>query len=96
MNISVAHGAAKVLRMPGQGWYLMSLVVEPEFRGRGIGTRLMEKILAGSGRPIYLLVSGEFGSDVERLKEFYSRFGFIPYRPTKSNPLPYNANMILN
>lgn len=96
MTISMVHGAAKVLRMPGQGWYLMSLVVEPEFRGQGIGTRLMEKILAGSGRPIYLLASGEFGGDVERLKEFYARFGFIPYHPTKSNPLPYNANMVLN
>ena len=95
MMIKLSHGSARVDRMPGQGWYLTTLWVDRDYRCKGIGTRLMSKVLAKCGRPIYLMASGELGGDPAKLKEFYSRFGFVPYKERRGDNLPYNANMVL-
>ncbi len=95
MRIQLAHGTAVVERMPGYGWYLTSIFVEREYRQKGIGTKLMKKVLDKCGRPIYLMATGELGGDVRLLKEFYGRFGFVDYRQKNSDGLPYNANMVL-
>lgn len=95
MKLKLAHGQAYVEKMSGYGWYLTSITVDEQYRGKGIGTRLMNNLLKKCGRPIYLLATDELGGDVIRLKEFYKRFGFIDYRQKRSDGLPYNANMIL-
>lgn len=70
MMIKLAHGSARVDRMPGIGWYLTTIRVDRDYRCKGIGTRLMKKVLTKCGRPIYLMASGELGGDPAKLKEF--------------------------
>ena len=95
MTIKLAHGQSKVDKMPGVGWYLTSIYVDRDYRCKGIGTRLMQKVLEKSGRPLYLLATGELGGDPAKLREFYGRFGFVPYREKRGDNQPYNANMVL-
>ena len=95
MKIKFSHGQAYVEKDPGVGWCLVSIVVDENFRQKGIGTKLMNSVLKKCGRPIYLLATDELGGDPFRLKEFYKRFGFVPYRQKRKDGLSYNANMIL-
>ena len=94
MKIKLAHGFANVEKN-NFGSYLHLVMVEPEHRGKGIATKLMNKVLDKAPKPIYLLADGEFGADVGRLIEFYSRFGFKRQRQKKSEGYPYNYNMVL-
>ena len=94
MKIKLAHGLAYAEKVSGC-WFLVSISVDCEYRKKGIGTRLMRTILKRCGRPIFLLATDELGGDTVRLKEFYKRFGFVPYKQKRSDDLPYNANMVL-
>ena len=94
MLIKLAHGQAYAEKVSGF-WFLNSIVVEAEYRNKGVGTKLMNKVLNRCGRPIFLLATDELGGDVVRLKEFYKRFGFVDYRQKRKDGLPYNANMVL-
>lgn len=94
MKIKLAHGFANVEKN-SFGSYLHLLMVDPEHRGQGTATKLMNKVINTCPRPIYLLTDGEFGSDSQRLIEFYSRFGFIQQKQRKRDSYPYNFNMVL-
>ena len=94
MKIKLAHGFANVEKN-AFGSYLHLVMVDPEYRGKGIATKLMNKVLDKAPRPIYLLADGEFGSDPQRLIEFYSRFGFKRQKQRKRDGYPYNYNMVL-
>lgn len=48
---------------------LASIAVLPEHRGEGIARAVIERLLTGSPRPLYLTC-------VSRLESFYARFGF--------------------
>ncbi len=48
---------------------LASIAVLPEHRGEGIARAVIERLLTGSPRPLYLTC-------VSRLEPFYARFGF--------------------
>jgi amino-acid N-acetyltransferase len=48
---------------------LASIAVLPEHRGEGIARAVIERLLEGSPRPLYLTC-------VSRLESFYERFGF--------------------
>jgi N-acetylglutamate synthase-like GNAT family acetyltransferase len=48
---------------------LASIAVQPGYRRQGIAQAIMEQLLAGSGRPVYLNCAGY-------LRSFYERFGF--------------------
>jgi GNAT superfamily N-acetyltransferase len=57
----------------GPHWYLLLLGVDPAYRGRGLGGRLMQPILAWASRdgvPCYL------ETENERNLDFYARHGF--------------------
>ncbi|MBQ4336899.1 MAG: GNAT family N-acetyltransferase, partial [Lentisphaeria bacterium] len=58
MTIKLAHGIAKVEKNRF-GSYVHIVMVDPEYRGNGIATKLMNKILDKAPRPIYLLACGE-------------------------------------
>jgi len=50
-------------------------------RGQGVGTNIMSDLMTEAdarGATVALSPSGDFGGSVPRLKEFYSRFGFLP------------------
>ena len=94
MIIKLAHGQA-VVENTCAGCFLNSIIIDEDYRCKGIGTRLMNKVIDRCDRPIYLLATGELGGDPVRLKEFYKRFGFVAYRQKRSDDLPYNANMVL-
>lgn len=53
---------------------LASLAVKPEYRHRGIARAIIEHLLLGSPRPLYLMCHS-------RLEPLYEKFGFraIPY-----------------
>jgi len=55
---------------------LGSLVVAPDWRGRGLGTGLTKHLIQKATQPLYLECLGP------RLAKFYTRFGFvaIPWR----------------
>ena len=81
MKIKLAHGFAN-FEKNNYGSYLHLVMVEPEYRGKGIATKLMRKVLDKAPRPIYLLTNGEFGSDPEML---VAKVIFMMYNdPTRS------------
>jgi GNAT superfamily N-acetyltransferase len=57
---------------------LLDLIfVEPEFRGQGYGGKMLQQFIDHNHtKPIVLYVSSQFGSDYDRLVEWYQRFGF--------------------
>lgn len=60
---------------------LDEIVVPKEQRGSGVGTRVMEEIVAEADRngwTVALTPSNAKGGSVTRLREFYRRFGFVP------------------
>jgi len=69
----IAHGTGDI--RPGM------VIVPKEKRSQGIGTQVMEdlvRIADQQGRRIALTPSTDFGgTSVSRLKDFYSRFGFV-------------------
>ena len=79
MIIKLAHGFAN-LEKNHYGSYLHLVMVDPEYRGNGIATRLMTKVLDNAPK---------------RLVAFYSRFGFKKQRQRKHDSCPYNFNMVL-
>ena len=93
MTIKLAHGYIKLKKLKYSGWYLETIVVEKGFQNQGIGKHLMEKALNKCAPPIYLLVTNELNSDVERLIDFYKSFGFEKIRDM--HDISYNYNMAL-
>lgn len=60
---------------------LSKIVVPEEKRGQGLGSSAMRKITDWAdknGVTLATTPSGDFGGNVGRLKDFYSRFGFVP------------------
>ena len=81
-SIRARHPGAKVnvSGNAGRGYTIDRIVVPPEARGQGEGTRIMSDILRGvdeDGAVASLTPSGDFGGSKKRLQEFYKRFGFI-------------------
>ena len=74
-------------------WYIDSLWVEPEHRNSGIGTSLMNKALSKIGRPVALCACPEMGYE-RKLKAFYKKFGFEPFKQRKDDPFPCQINMV--
>lgn len=59
---------------------IAKIVVPKEFRGYGIGSRVISDILAyaqSKRKPVTLTASESYGSNMEALKRFYARFGFV-------------------
>jgi GNAT superfamily N-acetyltransferase len=54
--------------------YIQDLIVHPDYQGKGIGTELMNRMIAELKRRNIYMISVVFE---ERLKPFYSRFGFL-------------------
>ncbi|MEU3282930.1 GNAT family N-acetyltransferase [Streptomyces antibioticus] len=81
-EIQSGHPGVRLQLGLDRGPYLVLfwvLVPESE-RGKGIGTRVMERITAAAdlrGVPVTLSPSGTFGGDPDRLDTFYRRFGFV-------------------
>lgn len=59
-------------------WELASLVVRPDWRGKGVARALIERILALRPGELYLMCRSKLGS-------LYARFGF---RPIEGEELP--------
>ena len=64
-----------------EGFTLDKLVVQEDEQGGGIGSQVMEELIAyadTNGLTIATTPDDMFGSDLGRLKQFYSNFGFVP------------------
>ena len=69
-----AQGAivgALVAMTDGEATYLTDLEVNPEFRGQGIGTKLMNELIAQVGNTNIILMTAD-------AEAFYEKFGFTP------------------
>ena len=95
MMIEESHGKLFMEKLPGSGWYITSIFVEEGYRNQGIGSRLLDKALKNCGRPVFLFASPELGGNLRRLKKFYGRYGFEPYKSRRDDPYPYRINMAL-
>lgn len=95
MKIEKDHARLYMEKVPGCGWVLHSILVDEGYRGKGIGTKLLQEALNKCGRPVYLFATRELGGDLKRLRKFYGRFGFEPYKQGKQDTFPYRFNMIL-
>lgn len=54
--------------------YIQDLMVHPDYQARGIGTELMNRMIAALKKRHVYMISVVFE---EKLKPFYSRFGFF-------------------
>lgn len=73
--------------------YVVLIKVKEHYRNQGIGSLVMRRILWYSKRfkkDIVLEATDIVGSDLERLKLFYRRFGFVEGKLAR---IPYNHNM---
>lgn len=71
-------GCGQIREYPGAR-ELGSLVVEPDWRGRGVGSTLVYWLLAGTADEVYLVCRTE-------LVSYYRRFGFEPVDWTELPP----------
>jgi GNAT superfamily N-acetyltransferase len=65
---------------PGRGYTVSRVVVPEDARSQGLGTQIMREItdIADSqGATVALTPSSDFGGNVGRLRDFYSRLGFV-------------------
>ena len=91
MRIKRAHGSVELEYLKCGGTYLHSIEVDPDWRDRGYGSWLLEKALEKASLPVYLLTSPELGGDVNRLVEWYKKFGFVK---KCGRDVGYNYNMV--
>ena len=68
-------GMARVIGDGGLVYYIQDVIVRPEYQGQGIGTRLMERIMA------YIRSHGHHNSVIGLMaaagkEPFYERYGF--------------------
>lgn len=91
MLIKRAHGKVNLEYLKCGGTYIHGIEVDPEWRNKGYGSRLMEFALKKASLPVYLLASSELGGDVDRLVKWYKRFGFVKKR---GRDVGYNYNMV--
>lgn len=91
MKIKRAHGSVELEFLKWGGTYIHSIEVDPDWRGRGYGSHLMEMALEKCRYPIYLLASAELGGDSDRLVKWYKGFGFTRKR---GREIGYNYNMV--
>ena len=54
--------------------YIQDLMVNPDYQGKGIGTELMNRMIAGLKERRIYMISCIYGTP--ELAEFYKRFGF--------------------
>ena len=63
------------------GFVLSKIVVQEENRGEGVGSQVMEEIIAYADQynlNIGLTPDDNWGGSVNKLKKFYKDFGFVP------------------
>lgn len=92
MKIKRAHGSVEMEYLKCGGTYLHSIMVDPEWRNTGYGSRLLETALKNARFPVYLFASGELGGEPDRLVKWYKRFGFTK---KSGRDVGYNYNMVL-
>ena len=92
MTIKRKYGTVRLENIGPYRWYLMSILVDRDHRNCGIGTALMKRVLRNCKGTIYLLASDGYGSEFQRLVQFYERFGFKQCKDL--DDLEYNYNMI--
>lgn len=77
-----ADGVDTWMFLDGKDITLSKIKIKPEMRGLGIGSRFMRELTGFAGERGYRILlspSTAFGgTSVDRLKRFYSRFGFKP------------------
>ncbi len=75
-----------------------SIKLPSEMRGKGIGSEVMNKIIAYADRnnlKIVLTANGDFGGSKAGQQRFYKRFGFV-LNSGKNKDYSYTENMIRN
>jgi N-acetylglutamate synthase-like GNAT family acetyltransferase len=77
-------GCIRIKKLGEDSYELASLVVLPEYRSRGIGGELINKIInQETCRPIFLLTSPE-------KETFYNKYGFKLIKPEELKNISYN------
>jgi N-acetylglutamate synthase-like GNAT family acetyltransferase len=69
-------GVAQLRRYSDGATELASLVVDPDKRGHGIATHMIDALLTGEQEPVYTLID-------RRFVEHFTRWGFAPVEPSQ-------------
>lgn len=75
------YGVELNLMSNPEGFILSKILVPEESRGGGIGSQVMEEVTAyadNNGFNIGLTPDDTWGGNVNKLKQFYKDFGFVP------------------
>ncbi len=78
-SLEIEYPVTLVIEERGNSIFLDLIMVDENKRRRGYGTQVMNRIVDYADRNrmyIYLTPSGDYGSNVRRLKKFYKRFSF--------------------
>ena len=78
------------LALDDGSWYLNRLVIKPNYRGQGLGPKLLDRLKEVFAERVIehpdwpqcsrlLVEPGGYGSDVDELHKFYKSQGFKPY-----------------
>ena len=66
---------------------LASIAVQKDWRGRGVASAIIERLVAGSDGPLYLTCRASLG-------KFYQRFGFRHLKPDEMPPYFRRINQL--
>jgi GNAT superfamily N-acetyltransferase len=78
-EVGVAYAACILsLEHSGRSGWLEELYVLPEWRGRGVGSRLLDAIIAGAKERQWVALDLEVDSGHQRVIPLYVRRGFQP------------------
>lgn len=87
----VAAGASN---MGNGSWYLNRVIVKDHNRGRGLGSKALQRVIKEvrqQGGTEIIVEPGGYGSDPARLRVFYGRHGFEPV----GDPETFTFHMVL-
>ncbi|HEY0790348.1 MAG TPA: GNAT family N-acetyltransferase [Chthoniobacterales bacterium] len=77
--VGVAYAASILsLEHGGRSGWLEELYVQPAWRGRGVGTRLLKAVVAAAGQRGWQALDVEVDAAHQRVVSLYARHGFQP------------------
>ena len=77
---SFRGGTCSISLIPGKFWYVNRVLVDADYRGKGVGSKMLQaaiKAVKEQGGNEIVVEPGGYDADPERQKNFYLRNGFV-------------------
>lgn len=89
-------GCIGLRRIDNQGCEMKRLYIRPEFRGKGLGSVLVERIIADAGEIGYSYMLLDTLPFLQRAIQMYRRFGFYEIESYNDSPMDTSIFMRLD